>query len=157
MGLTLSMRVGRKLVHPAVVAHLHKLISLSVLVFTALHVAGLMLDSYLKISLLESLLPFTTSYRPEWTGLGTIALYLLLAVIISAMLSARLGYKIWRAVHYITFGLFFVTMLHGLMAGTDSKSMWTQVMYMVTGFIVIFLATTRFINRDVRLKGRQAF
>jgi DMSO/TMAO reductase YedYZ heme-binding membrane subunit len=157
LGLFNSMRMLNRFVHPAGMVHLHKIISLLMLVFVTLHVVGLMLDSYLKVSIFESLVPFSTSqYKPLWTGLGTLAMYMAVAIIVSFYLTRRLGFKVWRTIHYFSFLMFVTTFLHGLMAGTDSSSSWMQATYLFTGFVVSFLVGIRIFTRPARLPARKA-
>jgi predicted ferric reductase len=63
-------------------------------------------DSYLRIGLAQMLVPFAVSYNPLWTALGAFAMYGILVVGISAYLASKLGYKVWRSIHYLSFGLF---------------------------------------------------
>ena len=130
LGLTMSLRWKwvRNVLHPTATFYLHKILSLLTVFFVVLHLAGLVLDNYIKISLWQVLLPFSTaSYRPLWTGLGTIAIYGAVLVIITAYLASKLGYKVWRTVHYLTFGIFYISLLHGVMSGTDTGSWWMEI------------------------------
>jgi hypothetical protein len=43
--------------------------------------------------------PFASSYQPLWTGLGTVALDLMLAVAVSSALRQHLGARTWRILH----------------------------------------------------------
>ena len=144
LGLCTSLRLTDPFLHRGSLVYLHRIVALSTLIFTALHVSGLLLDKYVKISFLNSLIPFSTDYRPFWTGLGTLTLYGLGAVIISFYLASTFGYKLWRITHYLSFGLFFSSLLHGVLAGSDSHSPWMQVLYGSTGFGVVFLTGLRF-------------
>jgi predicted ferric reductase len=136
-----------RIFHRASIVYLHRIFSLSLLVFSALHIVGLLLDRYIKMDLAQMLIPFDTSYRPLWTGIGTLSLYGAVAVVVSFYLSGKLGYKLWRATHYLSFLVFAGGFMHGLMAGTDSKSSWMLTIYLITGFIVVFLTGTRFFVR----------
>ena len=53
-------------------------------------------DGYAPISLLNAVVPFTSRYRPIWLGLGAVAFDLLLALTITSLLRARIGYRTWR-------------------------------------------------------------
>lgn len=145
LGLLNSLRWLRNYFNAATTIYLHKILSLLSVAFLMLHLAGLALDSYLNISLLNSLIPFSTAnYRPIWTGLGTIALYMTAAVIVTAYMANRLGYKVWRTTHYLTFAIFFLSLLHGIMTGSDSNGLWMELTYVVTTAIVVYLSVIRF-------------
>ena len=45
-------------------------------------------------------MPFTGQYRPLGIGLGVVAIDLLAALIVTSLLRQRIGYRIWRAVHW---------------------------------------------------------
>lgn len=154
LGLLTSLKWFQWGLQPAKIMYLHRLVSLLMLVFTIMHIGGLLLDPYLKMSLFEAFVPFTTSYRPLWTSLGILALYGAIIVVVSAYLAGRLGYRVWRSLHYLSFGLFTMGFLHGLLAGTDSAAGWMQVIYMLTGFVVVVLCGVRFSNRPAWTRSK---
>ena len=47
--------------------------SLLALVFLAIHIITSVLDTYAPISLIDAFIPFHSSYRPLWLGLGAAA------------------------------------------------------------------------------------
>ena len=69
-------------------------------------------------------MPFTSPYRTFWLGLGTVAFDLLLAVVLTSLLRVRLGYRAWRAVHWLGYACWPVALWHGLGTGTDSRLPW---------------------------------
>lgn len=146
LGLLSSLRLTDSWLHRANVVYLHKILSLTTLVFTALHLVGLLLDPYLQMTLAQSLVPFANSYRPVWVGLGTLSLYAIIAVVSSFYLAEKFGYRFWRRIHYVSFELFATSGVHGFMAGSDTRSGWMQLIYLVTGFSVVFLIGLRFTN-----------
>ncbi len=67
-------------------------------------------------------MPFASPYEPVWVGLGVVAFYLLLVVVPSFWVRDRIGYRTWRAIHYATYGIFALAVMHGLFAGTDTRT-----------------------------------
>ena len=132
------------------IMYLHRLVVLLGLVFLTTHLAGLAFDNYTPISIAQSLLPFASPYRPLWTALGTFTLYGMLLVGISAYLASKLGYKVWRTLHYLGFGLFWLALLHGLFAGTDSSFVWMRSVYFVSGLLILSLTGLRILKRRPR-------
>jgi len=114
-----------------VVAGLHRNLTLLALVFIALHVITTVADGYAPISFLSAVVPFTSAYRPVWLGLGAVALDLLLALTITSLLRARLGYRRWRAVHWLAYASWPVALVHGLGTGTDARIAWMQILSVV--------------------------
>ena len=70
-----------------------------------IHVLTIAADSFLPFSLTQLLVPFTSSYRPLWTGLGIAAAELLLALAITNHYRSRLPYSFWRKAHYLNFAV----------------------------------------------------
>lgn len=103
---------------------LHRNLSLLVLVFVVAHVMTTVLDSYTSIGLTAAFLPFSSSYRSLWLGLGAVAFDLLLAVTVTSLLRERLSYRAWRAVHWLTYASWPVALWHGLGTGTDTRVPW---------------------------------
>ena len=73
-----------------VTALLHKNIALLVTAFIGIHIATTLLDSFVNVSPVAAIVPFASSYRPFWLGLGTIAFDLILALIATSLLRGRL-------------------------------------------------------------------
>jgi sulfoxide reductase heme-binding subunit YedZ len=105
-------------------ADLHKRISLLAMVFLAFHVLTAVLDTYVNVGWAAILVPFASSYRPVWTGLGTVGVDLMLAVAISSALRHRISAQTWRAIHWLAYGSWPVAMAHSLGMGTDASKLW---------------------------------
>ncbi|MGW2233062.1 ferric reductase-like transmembrane domain-containing protein [Streptomyces sp. NPDC001759] len=103
---------------------LHRTLSLSATAFLALHIALAVLDGYVNITLTDVLIPFVSAYRPLWLGLGTVALDLLLAVLVTSLLRERVGHRAWRALHWLAYAAWPVALVHGIGIGTDTGTDW---------------------------------
>ena len=84
---------------------LHRNVSLLVLVFLVIHVGSTVLDTYTSISLTAAFVPFASSYKTGWLALGAVALDLLIALVVTSLLRDRLGYRMWRRLHWLAYGL----------------------------------------------------
>src|SRR5271154_537887 len=93
---------------------LHRNVSLLAMAFLGLHILTSVLDSFAPISLLDAFVPFASSYRPFWLGLGAVAFDLLLAVMITSLLRQRIGFSSWRAIHWLTYASWPIALLHSL-------------------------------------------
>jgi sulfoxide reductase heme-binding subunit YedZ len=76
--------------------------------------------------LVDVVVPFVGAYRPLWLGLGTLALDLLAAVVVTSLLRARIGRRAWRAVHWAAYAMWPVALLHALGTGTDASTSWLR-------------------------------
>lgn len=142
VGLSITMGLNKKA--NVQLVSLHEFISLLSLVFAGLHAVALHLDPWLQASWAEIWIPFAlATYRPLAVGLGQIGLYLLVAVIVSFYLRRRIGVKRWRALHYVTFSIYGLVWLHAIAAGTDTRHWLAQLIYLVSGVLVLFLTMAR--------------
>lgn len=103
---------------------MHRRVSLLSIVFLAVHVLAAILDPFTALGLGAALVPLASTYRPIPVALGVVALYLFAALIATSLLRRHLGQRAWRAVHWSTYALWPVALLHGITAGTDSFTPW---------------------------------
>ena len=107
-----------------VVQRIHRNLSLLSVVFIVIHIATAVLDAFAPIRWIDAVVPFRSAYRPLWLGLGAVAFDLLIAVAVTSLIRARLGYRVWRAVHWTSYGLWAIAVFHGLGIGSDAKQLW---------------------------------
>jgi methionine sulfoxide reductase heme-binding subunit len=115
-GRAVPRRIGR-----FEIALLHRNLSLLTVVFLVVHVVTAVLDPFVHLSWAVSVVPFGASYRPLWLGLGTVALDLLLAVLVTSALRRRLGVRRWKAVHWLAYAAWPLALFHGAGTGTDTR------------------------------------
>jgi hypothetical protein len=121
LGILTSSRYARPSLPRFVTMGLHRNVSLLVLVFLGLHIATTVVDSFAPISWTDAILPFAGTYRPLWLGLGALSFDLLIALTVTSLLRARLGYRTWRWIHWTSYGCWPIAVMHGLGTGTDNK------------------------------------
>ncbi len=151
-GLTLSSRVTSGLVPAPIAYGLHEFLSILAILFSVLHAVVLLGDEYISFNIFHLAIPFTAPYEPLWTGLGTIGLYFSAAMTGSFYIRKHIGQKVWRALHYFTFAAFLLVLGHGIMAGTDSSLAVIKLMYLGTGFSVLFLVYYRLFTLKIKEK-----
>ena len=103
---------------------LHRNLSLMVLVFLAVHVVTIVIDTFTSIPLAAAFIPFATTYKTGWLALGAIALDLLVVLTATSLIRNRLGYRTWRWVHWLAYLCWPVALAHGLGMGTDRRTLW---------------------------------
>lgn len=113
------------------------------MLFGLTHGLVLLYDTYVGYSIMEILVPFTAKKSPVVTGMGIIALYIMMLLVISSDLLKRLGKKIWRSVHFLAFPAFILALYHGIALGTDTALPTIKLFYAITGSIVAFLVVIR--------------
>ena len=129
-----------------VVDSLHRSVSLLALAFVVVHVLTSVLDSFASISLADAFVPFVGSYRPFWLGLGAVSFDLLLAVIVTSLLRARIGFAGWRAVHWLAYASWPLALVHGLGTGSDVKSGWLLVLTVLCTLAVLAAVIARVVS-----------
>jgi predicted ferric reductase len=100
---------------------LHRNLSLVAVAFVALHVVTTLADNFVPMHLVDAFVPFASSYRPLWVGLGAISLDLLLAILITSAVRHRIGHRSWRLVHWTAYACWPIAFAHGLGIGTDQR------------------------------------
>lgn len=103
---------------------LHRNLALLAVSVLTVHIITAVADPFAPIRLTDAVIPFQSAYRPIWVGLGALAFDLLLALIITSLLRARIGHRTWRAVHWAAYASWPVAVAHGLGTGSDVKQSW---------------------------------
>jgi predicted ferric reductase len=101
---------------------LHRYLGGLATIFTGVHIAAIVADSYLHFGWLSVLVPFASTWRPAAIAWGVVGFYLLLAVELTSLAKTHLPKKTWRAVHFASFPLFLSATAHALTAGTDTAT-----------------------------------
>jgi methionine sulfoxide reductase heme-binding subunit len=107
-----------------VIDSLHRSISLLAVIFLGIHIITTVLDSFTSISLVDAIVPFGSSYRPFWLGLGAVACDLLIALVLTSIMRRWLGHRAWRFTHWLAYACWPIAVAHGLGTGSDVKFTW---------------------------------
>ncbi len=151
LGLWLSLRLTRNRPRPAWTLDLHRFLGGLAVVFTGVHLAGLVADSYVEFGAVELFVPFAPGWKSSAVALGVIALYLLLAIEVTSLLMRRLPRRLWRGVHLSSYVLFVLATAHLVAAGTDVGHWLVQWGTLVGTSFVAFLT----VARVLATRGRQ--
>jgi sulfoxide reductase heme-binding subunit YedZ len=144
LGLTLGGKAQNRRWPRFSVEDIHRFGGLLLGSLVGVHVLTIAADSFLPFSLSQLLIPFTSAYRPLWTGLGIAAAELLVALAITNHYRRRLPYSFWRKAHYLNFAIWAFASVHGLMGGTDRGAAWLAILYGVSVAGVVTLLVWRF-------------
>ncbi len=128
LGIATRARQGLPGLPKFAVAAVHRNAGLLAVTFLFVHVVSLVLDPLAQLRLVDVVVPFLGSYRPMWLGLGTLALDFMVAIVVTSLLRARLGTRVWRAVHWLAYACWPVALLHGLNTGSDSGRLWSRAL-----------------------------
>jgi sulfoxide reductase heme-binding subunit YedZ len=132
---------------------LHRNVSLVSAVLLVVHVVSAVVDGYVSIGWLDTVVPFVAGYETFWVGLGTLAVDLTALVVLTSLLRGRLPLRVWRGVHWTSYALWPLAFVHGLGAGTDLGSGWV-----LTGAVAcaVAVAAATAVAVSGRLRARPA-
>lgn len=126
----------------------HRITSMLALAFVAAHVVALVLDPVVPFSALDAIVPFTSSYRPIQVGVGTLAQWMLVLILVSTTYATAVSWSTWRNIHYLSFPCYVLALTHGIVAGTDSRSAVALLIYAASAAAVAALVVVRGFGRD---------
>lgn len=106
---------------------LHRTLALFCVAFLGLHVLTAILDRYVTIGWAGAVLPFASRYQTLAIGLGALAVDCAGAVLITSLVRTRLGYRTWRAVHWLAYLAWPAAFAHAVTAGTDLRIWWAAL------------------------------
>jgi hypothetical protein len=143
LGISMGTRLVERFVKRNAVFDIHRFTTLLALAFTIFHVYILLLDGYFQFNVWQLSIPFLSPYRTWQTAVGVFSLYTLILLIASFYVRRAIGYRTWRALHFLTFAMFAGVALHGIVAGTDTTEAWAKAIYVTTGGATLALILYR--------------
>jgi sulfoxide reductase heme-binding subunit YedZ len=125
--LGVAARLGLRRGSRLAAGELHRTLALFSVAFLGLHVITAVMDPYVSIGWAATVLPLASPYRALAIGLGALAADLGGAVLITSLARRRLGYRAWRAVHWLAFLAWPAAFGHALTAGSDLRIWWAAL------------------------------
>lgn len=141
-GLLMTNRMARLWPGGPGAFDLHQHTSLLGLAFAIFHALILLGDRYISATLTQILVPFAyTGYEPLWVGLGQLTLYGMAIISFSFYVKQWIGRTMWRLIHFLSFVIWLLSLLHALYSGSDTDLLtgW----YWVSGGSVLLLTIYR--------------
>jgi methionine sulfoxide reductase heme-binding subunit len=145
-GLALSTKALGRRPRPNWLLDLHRFLGAAAVMFTAIHVMSILLDSYVHFGPAEVLVPLASSWHPVAVAWGIVGLYLLLAVEITSLLRKRLSKRAWRMTHFLSFPLYVFATVHAFAAGSDSGSVVMRDAAVLVTLAIVGLTALRVIQ-----------
>ena len=147
LGLGMTNKLARSWPGAPAAFAIHEYVSLLGLAFAIFHGLVLLGDHYINFTIAQIIMPFaTSSYRPLWVGIGQIGFYIWAIVALSFYVRQKIGRKTWRIIHYLSFAMYSMGLVHGLFSGTDTNTSWAYWYYWISGGSLLFLLIYRIIN-----------
>ena len=155
-GITLSSRLLRRRGIPAWLLDLHRYLAALAVVFTLIHMAGLVADNYVYFGWKELLVPMASKWRAGATAWGIVAFYIVLAIEGTSLLMRRMPRKYWHAVHLLAYPLFVIGTVHGFQAGADKGNKLIQWSALLVIELVVGLTLFRALTYTPRRRKARA-
>lgn len=143
IGTGLTTNYTYRFINPIKAWIIHKYLSIALGITLLTHVISLLFDSYINLKLLDLLIPFYSRYNSNYIGLGIFSFYLLLIIVFSSLFFRLKNPRIWRIIHYFTYPIFILSCLHGILIGSDTKTITMKLVYWFTGSIFLILMVYR--------------
>jgi sulfoxide reductase heme-binding subunit YedZ len=137
-----------------VIDELHAFVATLAGLFVVGHLLTIKFDTYVIFSLHDLLIPGQGPYRPLAVNVGIIAFYVMAITLISSWVRRYIPYRLWRAIHYLSFLTFALVTIHGWLAGSDASEPWLRALYVGGGAAITFLVLMRLFARPKLAKER---
>lgn len=147
VGLLLSARAVRVRTGPWFL-DLHRFLGGITVVFLAAHLGTLWADSFVEFGPRELFVPGASEWRSEAIAWGIIAAYVLVAVELSSLLRRFISIRLWRVIHFLSFGAMAAGSYHAWLAGSDVKNPVTWAIAGIGSLLVLGLVMLRLQRKD---------
>jgi methionine sulfoxide reductase heme-binding subunit len=134
----------------------HRNVSLLALVFVLAHVTIAVGKPRSGLVWFHAVLPYSCTPHPLWLGVGVVALELMAAAIVTSFLRARIGRRVWRAVHVMAYASWPFAIAHGVGIGSDRGIAWVVGVYVACVLAVVAALGRRFLTVDPDRDARRA-
>lgn len=157
-GLALSTKIMGKKAPASWLLDLHRYLSMMSVLFVATHMIALVPDNYVYFGWLELFVPGQSEWKTGAVAWGIVAFYLLIAIEISSLLMRRIPRRFWRLIHFTSFAMWAISIVHVITAGTDTTSRlfaWSSVVsvQLVLFFTIVRVMTARRLKRALKANG----
>ncbi len=157
-GLLLSTRLMGRVTPASWLLEVHRFLGALSATFVAVHLLGLWLDDYVPFGWGALFIPGRSEWNPEPVAWGVVAMYLIVAIEITSFLMHRIPRRVWRFVHFGSFGVYVLTTVHAVRGGTDRANpifRWSAVasVNLVLFLVVVRVLSTRRLKRALRAEG----
>ena len=149
-----------KLLEPLTAWATHKAIAYIFGVSVVVHVVALLFDRFVPFTIAQALVPFLSHYREVsivgyhmgslYVALGVIALYFVLAIILSSILWIDKKPHTWKLFHFLAYLAIIFVFFHALYLGTDLAHGVFRIIWIIMG-VSIAIAVVFRLRRRARM------
>ncbi len=156
-GVLLASRVFRGLDNPAWLKDLHKYLSTLTVLLASVHTLALTLDPYVQFDAADLFIPGVATYEGATElinlalAVGVVAMWVMSVVYLTSLVMDKLPRALWKAIHYLSYFVFFAIGVHAAFSGSDVGSWW----YAAVSIFVISMAMIALMIRFVVIALRE--
>jgi DMSO/TMAO reductase YedYZ heme-binding membrane subunit len=166
-GIGQATGITYRYIEPIKAWAIHKAMALSLCVTIAIHGGFLLIDHYVRFSLIQVLVPFESHYSNGTKLLGmplgavAVTLGILAMYGVAIIVATSLGWiesrkKTWRLLHYLGYLVVFFIFLHALYVGTDLRYGVFRKAWIGLGVIILLAIIARLWRAGtIKIKGKQ--
>jgi len=137
-----------RFIEPITAWAIHKALAIALCVSIAVHIGFLLIDSYVRFSLVQLLVPLESRYNNGTTFLGvalgslSVSLGILAMYGIAVIVASSLGWidtkkRAWKSLHYLSYAVAVFVFLHALYTGSDLKYGVFRLAWIGLGAVVV--------------------
>jgi DMSO/TMAO reductase YedYZ heme-binding membrane subunit len=152
-GLLTSTKLIRRRGAPAWILDLHRYLGTLTIVFVAVHVTAVWLDSFVKFDARQLFVPFASTWRPRAVAFGIISMYLMVAIQTTSWLMRRLPRRLWHRVHVFSIPMLALAIAHAALAGTDRMNRAVQWGGFGIAIVIVYLLGVRLLSPSRRVRS----
>lgn len=86
----------------------------------ALHIVIAIIDPFTELSALTFIIPFTARTAAVAYGIGTIATWLIIAIVLTSVARRHLPARLWRTVHLSSYAMWALSVAHAVISPSTS-------------------------------------
>jgi hypothetical protein len=114
-GLAATDRMVLMVRHRVLLQGAHRSVATASVAFLAVHIFTKVVEGHAGLA--DVVIPFVASHRTFYVGLGTIASYLMIAVMVTGLMRGRFAGSahpwLWRTLHSVAYACWPIALLHG--------------------------------------------
>jgi len=137
---------------------IHRYLAYFTLLAITAHVVILLFARRVVFRVVDVLFPIHSPLQPLQNTFGAIALYVLLVVLVSSLMRAQIGRRLWKSLHYLVYPAGVLLFIHGVFTDSDLRTGKADLLdgekVYVMGCFLLVLAASLFALRLRRIRVR---
>lgn len=154
-----------RILEPLTAWRIHRALGISFCIAGGVHVLPLLVDKFVPFTVFQILFPFLSPYAPITifgislgsfgVALGIFSMYSGAAVVLSSLYWIDKSPFWWRVIHYLSYLLIIMVLLHGLLVGTDLKTGIMRTLWLLAGAVMVLAILSRLRRAHTLDGGKQ--